>query len=281
MTALAACRCHEIMIKTLPLLLLLAQFWCPMHPDQRSDERGKCSLCGMVLVRMPPATFSTNPVDLRATPTIAGVRLRIAVQQPGGRGLVRRFAIVHERPLHLFVVGETLEFFAHEHPAQQTDGVFMLDLALPRQGTYMAIAEFLPEGGTPQTFQQAFTTGSAVARVARPDLDLAPKTVDGMRVTLDASKVARGAPQPLIFRIDDAATGAPITDLEPYLGASAHLLVVPADLTEAIHGHPAEDGRGPAVAFGPVLPRAGLYKAWIQFQRGGRVSTAAFVIDVP
>ena len=269
------------MIKTLPLLLLLAQFWCPMHPDQRSDAVGKCSRCGMALVRMPPASFATNPVDLRATPTLAGVRLRIAVKQPAGAALVRRFSIVHERPMHLFVVGEGLEFFAHDHPAQQADGVFMLDLALPRQGAYMAIAEFLPEGGTPQTFQQAFTTGSAFGRLARPVVDLAPKIVDGMRVSLDVSKVRHGDTQPLTVQIDDAATGAPVTDLEPYLGASAHLLVVPADLTEAIHGHPMDEARGPAVAFGPLLPRAGLYKAWIQFQRAGRVSTAAFVIEVP
>jgi hypothetical protein len=110
---------------------------------------------------------------------------------------------------------------------------------------------------------------------------VAPKVVDGVRVTLDASRARGGETQPLAFRIDDAATGGPVSDLEPYLGASAHLLVVPADLTEAIHGHPADEGRGPAVSFSPLLPRAGLYKAWIQFQRGGHVSTAAFVIEVP
>ena len=71
-----------------------------------------------------------------------------------------------------------------------------------------------------------------------------------------------------------------MTDLEPYLGASAHLLVVPVDLTEALHGHPTEDGRGPSIAFAPLVPREGRYKVWIQFQRGGKVSIAAFVIPV-
>jgi hypothetical protein len=92
--------------------------------------------------------------------------------------------------------------------------------------------------------------------------------------------VKAGNTKPLTIRIDDAATGAAVTDLEPYLGASAHLLVVPVDLTEAIHGHPTDDGRGPAIAFHPLLPRPGVYKLWVQFQRAGRVSTAAFVIDV-
>ena len=276
------------MIRALALLLMLAQFWCAMHPDERSETRGKCSICGMALVPMPAASFATNPVDLRATPTLAGVRLRLAVKQPRRDALVRKFAIVHERPMHLFVVGEGLEFFAHEHPIQQADGVFMLDLTLPRAGAYMAIAEFLPEGGTPQTFQQAFTTGTAFGRSARPAIDETPKIVDGMRVSVDASKVKAGDTRPLAFRIEDAATGAPVPDLEPYLGARAHLLVVSADLTEAIHGHPNEEAsgagqragdQGTAVSFEPLMPRAGVYKVWIQFQRAGRVSTAAFVIE--
>lgn len=256
----------------------VAQYWCVMHPDERSEAPGTCALCGMALVPMPPASFVKNPVDLRVTPTLSGARLRIAVKEPRRDTLVRTFSIVHERPMHLFVVGEGLDFFAHEHPVQQADGVFMVDLALPRAGVYMAIAEFLPEGGTPQTFQQAFTTGSAIGRPAPLAVDAVPKVVDGMRVSLDASKVKAGATQPLTFRIEDAATGAAVTDLEPYLGAGAHLLVVSADLTEAVHGHP--NGDGSRLSFDPLIPRPGAYKVWIQFQRSGKVSTAAFVVAV-
>jgi hypothetical protein len=230
--------------------------------------------------RTRPATLAANPVDLRATPTLAGARLRLTVKHPGADRLVRRFAMLHGRPMHLFVVGEALEFFTHEHPVQQPDGVFMLDVTLPRPGPYMAIAEFLPEGGTPQTVQQAFTTGAAFARVARPALDTAAKVVDGMRISIDASKVKAADTQPLMIRIDDEATGAPVTDLEPDHGASGHLLLIAADMTDAVHAPASELGQGPAVTFRPLIPRAGVYKAWFQFQRAGRVSTVAFVIDV-
>ena len=265
----------------LALLLLLAQFWCPMHPDERAAARGRCSICGMALVRMPAASFATYPVDLRVTPTLTGARLRLSVLHPATRLAVRKFTVVHERPLHLFLVGDGLEYFAHEHPVLQPDGVFMLDVSLPKPGPYMAIAEFLPEGGTPQTFQQAFTTGDPFSRAANPAVDTAPKVVDGMRVSLDASKAAAGDAKALIFRVEDAASGAAVTDLQPYLGASAHLLVVPFDLTEAIHGHPTEDGPGPALSFAPLLPRAGRYKIWLQVQRNGTVSTVPFVVDIP
>jgi hypothetical protein len=233
----------------------------------------------MPLVKMPPATFATYPVDVRATPTTNGVRLRLSVQAPGTRAIVRRFTVVHERPMHVFVVGDGLRFFAHEHPVQQPDGVFMLDLALPRPGPYMAIAEFLPEGGTAQLFQQLFTTGAAVDTAPPPPVDVTAKVVDGMRVSLDLSRLKAGQTSLLAARVEDAASGAEISDLEPYLGARAHMLIVAADLTEAIHGHP-EDERAPGLTFTPIVPRAGRYKLWIQIQRRGVVSTIPFVIEV-
>lgn len=257
-----------------------AQYWCAMHPDVRSETKDRCPICGMPLVEMPPASYVANPVDLRVTPLVGGARLRLAVKDPKTRQTVRRFAIVHERPMHLFVVSQALDHFVHEHPVQQEDGMFMVDVALPRQGAYMAIAEFLPAGGTPQIFQQMFTTGDPLGHPAAPPVDTAPQTADGLRVSIDASKLQSGEASTLRFRVDDAASGAPVTDLEPYLGASAHVLIVPVDLTEAIHGHPEEGTRGPDLTIGAVLPRAGRYKVWLQVQRGGRVSTAAFVIDV-
>jgi heavy metal-binding protein len=267
-------------MRAAPSSTIEAQYWCAMHPDVRSDVRGRCPICHMRLVPIPAASFATYPVDLRATAIVGGARLRLAVKSPKGGAIVRRFDVVHERAMHLFVIGDGLNFFTHDHPVQQPDGVFMLDVQLPQPGPYMAIAEFLPTGATPQLFQQVFTMGEPFGRRPSPPIDAAPKTQDGLRVSVDASQLKSGKAGKLSFQVEDAASGAPVTDLEPYLGASAHLLIVPADLTEAIHGHPADEGRGPALSFDPIVPRPGLYKMWLQIQRGGHVSTAAFVIDV-
>jgi hypothetical protein len=234
-----------------------------------------------LLLTLWVAQSATYPVDLRVTPTTSGARLRLRIQDPGTRGTVRRLELVHERPLHLFLVSRNLEFFEHDHPAPQPDGVFMIDVALPRPGPYMAIAEFLPAGGTPQTFQEMFTTGEAFVDAPAPAVDLASKVVDGVRVTLDASEVQGRETRPLVAHLVDAATAAPVTDVEAYLGARAHLLLVSVDLTEAVHVHADEQLRDGGLSFAPLVPRAGRYKAWIQFQRGGHVSTAAFVLDVP
>jgi hypothetical protein len=76
-------------------------------------------------------------------------------------------------------------------------------------------------------------------------------------------------------------THAPITDLQPFLGAVGHLLIVSSDLQYAAHSHPValmSTALGPQIVFQVLFPRAGDYKIWVQCQRGGRVLTAAFAV---
>jgi hypothetical protein len=100
-------------------------------------------------------------------------------------------------------------------------------------------------------------------------------------VSLDASRAKAGERQVVTVQVEDAASGTPVVDLEPLLGAAAHMLLVSPDLTESVHEHPPASGGGPSIAFRPLVPGAGVFKLWIRFQRAGRVSTAAFVIEVP
>jgi hypothetical protein len=92
----------------------------------------------------------------------------------------------------------------------------------------------------------------------------------------------------LPFHFSDAVTGAPVKDLERYLGAFAHALIVNEELTEYIHAHPEEQlegttvqsGGGPEVVFHTLFPKGGRYRAWIQFQRAGKLSTVTFTFRV-
>jgi hypothetical protein len=234
----------------------------------------------MRLVPIPPLTVVAYPVDFHVTRTVDGVRLRLAVTNPSTRALVRSFVSVHDKPMHLFVIGGSgLRVFLHEHPEPQRDGSFQVDLALPEAGAYMAFADFLPVGGAPQWFQQTFTTGSALAARVY-DLADEPHTSNGLRVSIDTSSVKSGGESTLAFDVTDETSGAPVSDLEPYLGASGHVFAVSSDLTEGLHAHPQDDRRGPRLLFSPIFPRPGRYKVWLQIQRAGRVATVPFVIDV-
>ena len=119
---------------------------------------------------------------------------------------------------------------------------------------------------------------------AVPDLSTDTATervVHGVRVQLDARNLKAGREAVLRFTLSDAASGASVTDLEPFLGAPGHMLIVTADLTDADHVHPDEfTASGPLITFQPLLPTGGFYKLWLQFQRRDVVVTVPFVISV-
>ena len=261
-------------------------FWCPMHPDVRSPGAATCPICGMALVAIPPPRVGEYRMDVTLIPRADGGAsgARLAVRDPDTNEIVSSFLQVHERPFHLFVIRRDLERFAHVHPVAAADGSFELREALD-PGAYVFIADFLPAGGTSQLLHRAVVTpgyqGPLFATAPElPDLP-GSQVVAGLRIQLEAVRLVPRRASRLVFTISDAVSGQPIVDLEPYLGAAGHLLVVNPDLTAAIHGHP--EGtmtRGPSVSFDPVLPSPGRYKLWLQIQRRGEVITAPFVIEV-
>ena len=265
-------------------------YWCPMHPDVRADGPGICPRCGMTLVPMPPPSFDRYPVDFTlAPPAIVPGRpanLHLAVRDPHSDRPVMGFELVHDKLIHLFVVGQDLDYFAHLHPELDARGEFGISLTLPRAGVYHLFADFLPIGGSPQVAHHVIVTAGFTGEL-RPPANLAPlpsvRTQDGMTVKLETPPLVPGRRAFVTCHISDATTGVPIEDLQPYLGARGHLLVLSDDLTQYVHSHPAADDpeRLPSdVVFDVMFPQPGAYKLWAQFQRHDRVTTVTFTVDV-
>jgi hypothetical protein len=78
--------------------------------------------------------------------------------------------------------------------------------------------------------------------------------------------------------------GRPVTDLEPYLGAYGHLVVLRAGDLAYLHVHPEGspgDGKtnpGPDIVFYSHVPSAGRYHLYLDFKDQGVVRTAAFTM---
>jgi hypothetical protein len=263
-------------------------FWCPMHPDVRAPDAGFCPVCRMALVPIPPPRIGEYRMDVAITPGPHGAgasALRLTIRDPETGRPVREFVETHERLLHLFIIDRSLEYFRHLHPLRVGPGVFALREPLPA-GEYVAIADFLPQGGGTQMLQRAIVTPGYRGRMFPATPALAPDDTDekqdaGVRVRLQASGLRAGKEATLCFTLTDAATAQEVTDLEPFLGAPGHMLLVNADLTEADHAHPEEaTTTGPTITFQPLVPAAGRYKLWLQFQRRGVVATIPFVVSV-
>ncbi|HJQ97989.1 MAG TPA: hypothetical protein VJ826_06710, partial [Candidatus Polarisedimenticolaceae bacterium] len=81
-----------------------------------------------------------------------------------------------------------------------------------------------------------------------------------------------------------------VEDLEPYLAAWGHTLILSDDASEYVHSHPAQAvppgtdpstaRGGPDVSFSGTMTAPGLHRAWSQFKRGGKVTTVSFTFDV-
>jgi hypothetical protein len=260
-------------------------YWCPMHLDVRRPGAGKCPRCGMALVPIPPPRLGEYRLDVALDAERSGALsgLRLVVRDPGSQKATTKFVEVHERLFHLFVVSRDLSRFEHLHPTQAADGSFVLRHQLP-PGQYVLIADFLPAGGTPQLIQRAFVTPDYRGPMFGPLPDLQAgelqQDAGGLRIRLAPPSARAGRESRLQFEVTDAAAGTPVADLEPYLGASGHLLAVSRDAAFALHAHPeGAPTAGPVLTFDPVFPSAGRYKLWLQVQRKGEVLTTAFVIN--
>jgi hypothetical protein len=232
------------------------------------------------------------------------VRLRFIVSEPRTGVRAKRFVLNHEKLFHLFIVSQDMADYQHIHPRLEPDGSFVVETVLPRTGLYKLHSDFFPVGGTSQVIHSELVTAgygrtrpgakSAPASLT-PDTTLT-KTVDGMKVELvlggggAVGSPAAGLFVPLKYRLTDAQTGEPVRDLEPYLGAWGHTLILNADQSQYLHSHPTEmlpggadrESRrgGPEVEFGAMFPEAGDYRIWTQFQRAGKIVTVAFTVRV-
>ena len=289
-------------------------FVCPMHPDYTLDIAGRCPRCGMALVRGAPFDVRDYGLELTTEPAVvqAGTvaRWRFRVFHPGTGEPIVKFETVHERQFHLFVISQDMTHFQHIHPVLQADGTWVIDVTLPKPGYYKVLSDFLPAGGASQFIARPLVTAGYTGDLAGDSARLAleasgRQTVDDLTATVsyDPAPFAAGLYGHLKFSLTDSATGRPVTDLQTYLGAFGHTLIMSEDLNEYVHSHsldivPGSDDEempqfvippgadletlrgGPSVVFDGLMPKPGRYRAWTQFQRHDKIHTFVTTFDV-
>lgn len=223
------------------------------------------------------AGYSIVPATTALTPGTAG---EYAFTVTGSDGApVTAFDVAHERRMHLVVVRRDGTGFQHLHPELGPDGVWRTPLELPTGGVYRVFADFVPTGGPALTLGTDLFAPGQFAPVAHTASRVAD--VDGYQVRLDGRLVA-GAPSQVFVTISRG--GAPVTDLEPYLGAFGHLVALRTSDLAYLHVHPdapvpaATDRSGPATAFTVDVPSPGTFRLFLDFKHAGVVRTAAFTV---
>jgi hypothetical protein len=270
-----------------------------MHPTHTSEAPGTCPICGMALVAGDPFDTRDYLLDIETRPAAiragAPFELILRVRHPATGALVADYEVVHDRQYHLFVIGHDLTFFQHLHPERGADGSWRIELSVPKAGYYRILSDFLPARGAPQFLGRTLVTADFEGDLEMQSARLEPdavftKTADTITATMevDPPQLVAGQYGHLRFTLTDATTGRPVTDLQPYLGAFGHTLIVSEDLLDSVHSHPSEGPEtalsrgfgGPRVSFEGYLPRPGRYRSWTQFLRNGRLTTVSFTFDV-
>jgi Cu+-exporting ATPase len=200
----------------------------------------------------------------------------------------------HEAWMHFIATRADLGTFTHVHPEPTgRPGQLQVTVTFPTAGTYVVNTEFRQRGEMADVHQRQLVTiaGDAPEPVI---LAAGPRTVvmEGVKVKLGGDAVV-GKPSDLHFEVTDANTGKPVKDLQPFLAAAGHVVVMRADAQTFAHEHAeVEDAKGrprfalPGETFGPELDvhaefdTPGVYQLWGQFRlASGDVVTVPFTVE--
>jgi hypothetical protein len=244
--------------------------------DEAAGEHGAGHLPAGLLVTEDGYTLALDDDALPAGPATS-VAFRIL--GPDGQP-VTAFDRSHDEALHLIAVRRDLTGFQHVHPALGADGVWRTPLALT-PGTWRLFADFVPtEDGENRVLGADLAVAGNYAPVPLPAASMTAQ-VDGYTVILEGELVP-GQESELTLSV--SRDGRPVTDLQPYLSAYGHLVVLRDGDLAYLHVHPTGepgDGTtrpGPDVRFRTTAPSAGIYRLFLDFRHADVVRTAEFTV---
>ncbi|TQL76904.1 hypothetical protein FB566_2448 [Stackebrandtia endophytica] len=191
---------------------------------------------------------------------------------------VTDFVEQHEAPMHLFAVRLDLTGYQHVHPAMADDGTWTVDLDWSHPGPWRIITDFVvAEGETliPITLGLNVTVPGDFQTSELPE-PTNPVTVADFEVTMEFDpNIEVSSPLMLTVTTD----GEPV-ELEPYLGAFGHLVVLRDGDLGFLHVHPDNEKLGDALRFWTTIPSPGDFRLFLDFKVDGKVYTAPFTLQI-
>jgi hypothetical protein len=233
---------------------------------------------------------------LRATGPGAA-RLSFTIRQPSGKPLTAyKGGPGPHTGVHLIVVRRDLSVLVHRHPPIRADGRIEETIRFPSAGPYRVLVDAYPASTRNFQLHQDIRVGGSYRPQPLPPFDPVV-TREGYRVTLSGPR--------RLHAIEAAFFTATVTDRQgqparftPWFGALAHAIFFRAGSLDYFHTHVCGAttpgctsilggakvvGRSTApghVRVGVLLPVAGDWRLFLQFQTGGRVITAPFTLRV-
>ncbi|CAN5470894.1 hypothetical protein BH18VER1_BH18VER1_10440 [soil metagenome] len=229
---------------------------------------------------LAPATFQSG--------NVAKTVLRLTTH--GGKPVTPdQLKLAHTEKLHLLVIDKTLTDYHHEHPVPaEKAGEYAFEFSPRVGGTYSIWADVVP---ITTNVQEYVRTDVQVQGAPAQQDNTVNTTAEaaGYRFTLSTEsnrplEAGRGA----LLKIKvTTADGKEFKNLEPVMGAFAHMVGFPQNLESVMHVHPLgeepqmpTDRGGPDLSFHVEPEQLGFHKFFLQTQIGGCEIYAGFGLNV-
>jgi DMSO/TMAO reductase YedYZ heme-binding membrane subunit len=240
-------------------------------------------------INVSPIQFTPN----RQTP------IQITIFDADTGTQVKEFSKIHDQLMHLVISDSSLSYFDHLHPTLE-NGIFSITKSFQADGLYRLYFQFMPKGESEQTVALTVSVGSNLSHVpSTQTIDSEKiKQAGALSVTMkptakEVFSIAdlRSGKQAIRFRITSSADGTAVSDLQPYLGAFGHLVLIKQDSYEYVHVHPKPslgnpNSGGPEVEFAPLAfanfqpLEPGIYRAFAQFKRQDSVFMVDYTLEL-
>lgn len=190
-------------------------------------------------------------------------------------------ADLHEKKIHLIIVSKDLSYFSHVHPEFLENGEYLMEHTFPLQGAYLLFQDFWPEGGDPQLGRQEVQVKGGEGPKALSDRVSSTWSGDGYEVKINPGDPPTSTEDPVTISVEVKKDGEQIYNLERYLGALAHVVIINKDTQDYLHVHAMGPfPNGSYLMLQTLFPSNGDYKMFLEFKHQGKVRLAEFVIPV-
>ena len=276
-----------------------------MHPEVQQATAGDCPKCGMALHKSgetAPARALNGHSHAAAEPTLhvaarttkplkAGDRADVTMilkKKNGSPVTLNDLKETHTEKIHVLLIDPTLTDYHHEHPVPgSVPGEYRFSFTPKKKGAYRMWADVVPIATGKQEYVIA-DIGGAPSAGPIPDRASSLKAiVDGLTYSVELKEPLKAGRMTMSTLVVKKTDGSIFRNLEPIMGAYAHIVAFSEDYKTIAHVHPMGDepkssrDRGVGELQFHIQPaNAGLLRVFVQVQIEGQSKFAPFTLAV-